>query len=119
MQKPVIPAGERLKFMAKESRTIGLRLVQVRGFSNLTQEGFAKENGISLSSLINYELEHIAPQFSFLVRLCEKYNLDANWLLLGDDIPAEKGSPTEIPITLLKKFLAEYQSQHRRPKKST
>ena len=63
------------------SSGIGARIVQIR--QNVSQTQFAATLGIHKNTLIRYEQEKRHPDSAFLVRLCEQYEVDPNWLLSG------------------------------------
>jgi transcriptional regulator with XRE-family HTH domain len=63
------------------SSGIGARIVQIR--QQATQTQFAATLEIHKNTLIRYEQEKRHPDSAFLVRLCEQYGVDPNWLLSG------------------------------------
>jgi transcriptional regulator with XRE-family HTH domain len=63
------------------SSGIGARISQIR--QQATQTQFAASLGIHKNTLIRYEQEKRHPDSAFLVRLCEQYAVDPNWLLSG------------------------------------
>ncbi|MCO5083354.1 MAG: XRE family transcriptional regulator [Rhizobiaceae bacterium] len=66
-----------------QKRDIGHRLKSLHpGVSRLQ---FAKELGVSDSTLGNYERGDRAPDVDFLVRLRERFGTDIHWLLTGEE----------------------------------
>lgn len=62
---------------------IGERIRQLRGKE--TQADFGVRFGISRNTVTRYESGGRDPDAGFIVALCKRYNVSANWLLLGDD----------------------------------
>ncbi|OPH35996.1 helix-turn-helix domain-containing protein [Moraxella equi] len=61
----------------------GNRLRQVRTSHNLVRQEFAQSLGIGLTSLHHYENGERLPDVGFLIKLQDLYNVDINWLVLG------------------------------------
>jgi transcriptional regulator with XRE-family HTH domain len=62
---------------------IGARLQEVRRGTGLSQEKFAAEFGLSDRGYKNYELEKRQAPVSFLIDVCDRFNLRTDWLLRG------------------------------------
>jgi len=60
---------------------IGDRITQIRGKTTLPD--FAASLGIARSSLIRYEKGDRLPDAEFINLICQKYKIDANWLIAG------------------------------------
>ncbi|MCE5272852.1 helix-turn-helix domain-containing protein [bacterium] len=64
-------------------RNLGDRIRKVRRESRLSQKVFSKLCGVSPLTLMRYESGSRGPDARFLVRLCENFNVNANWMLAG------------------------------------
>ncbi len=64
-------------------RSLGDRIRKVRKESRLSQKVFSKLCGVSPLTLMRYESGSRGPDARFLVRLCENFNVNANWMLAG------------------------------------
>jgi transcriptional regulator with XRE-family HTH domain len=73
-------------------RGIGFRISQVRG--RLTQAEFAQSLGVHKNTLIRYEKEERLPDSALLMRICERYEVNPAWLLLGtpEQVPTPNAS---------------------------
>jgi transcriptional regulator with XRE-family HTH domain len=65
-----------------DSKTIGRRIRQIRGF-DLTQEEFARKLGISQSQLSKYERGLALPAPEVLIQMKKSLNVSLDWLLTG------------------------------------
>jgi|GEM_PF-4511144 transcriptional regulator with XRE-family HTH domain len=61
-----------------------LKIKEIRNRLNLTQDQFAKEMGISRSSLSQIEIGKFKPTLEILTLIARKYGIDANFLILDD-----------------------------------
>jgi len=74
---------------------------EVLGINN--QSAFAKNLDISRTTLIGYEDGTVAPSTGFLLKICQIYNVNINWLLTGKgdmfllDTGKETTDPPQIP----------------------
>ncbi|MDL2314353.1 helix-turn-helix domain containing protein [Desulfovibrio sp. OttesenSCG-928-C14] len=68
---------------------IGDRIRQVRGTS--ARKRFSKSIEISENTLRNYEQKLSLPNSDIIARICIKYQLSANWLVLGEG-PMQAGN---------------------------
>lgn len=64
----------------------GLKLKKIRKDNNLSQEAFAEMLYVSQGNYSLYESNQRTPSIDFLMRLIEKFSLDANWLLCEQDV---------------------------------
>lgn len=64
--------------------TIGKRIAQIRARTGLSQTDFAPRIDVSSSALKNYERGASDPPSRLLVKLCNDYDVGADWLLLGN-----------------------------------
>ena len=69
-------------------KSLGRRLADIRSRLGLSQTELAGELGVSPRSYQSYERgERDAPTAS-LIELCQKFDIDPTWLLLGPDAKA-------------------------------
>lgn len=61
--------------------SIGERIKEIRGSTSVSE--FCSLFNIHRNTLPRYEAGGTTPDGEFLSSLCERYNIDANWLLLG------------------------------------
>ena len=61
--------------------TIGERLKLVRGF--VSQDEFSKRLGVSKAAVGAYERNAQMPGSTFIIAICECYNIEPRWLLTG------------------------------------
>lgn len=64
-------------------KIIGERLQKIRKHLNLLQKDFAKELGISASSLCDIEAGNMKPRFELIYALTKKFNVNILYLLHG------------------------------------
>lgn len=69
--------------MNADLKVIGERLKKIRNHLHLLQKDFAKEVGISASSLCDIEAGKIKPRFELIYALTKKYNINIFYLLHG------------------------------------
>ncbi|WP_199555109.1 helix-turn-helix domain-containing protein [Sandaracinobacteroides hominis] len=69
--------------------SIGKRMAQVRSAQGLNQVDFAQLLEVPSSSYKNYERGAFDPPTSLVRQICERFSVDANWLLLGQQRPSE------------------------------
>ena len=68
-------------------KTLGERLKLIQKKSGKTLPEFAKSLGVSRDSLINYQQNRTSPDSRLLSTLCELYQVNPTWLLLGEGKP--------------------------------
>ncbi|WP_303174769.1 helix-turn-helix domain-containing protein [uncultured Desulfovibrio sp.] len=61
--------------------TIGERLKLVRG--SVSQDEFSKRLGVSKAAVGAYERNAQMPGLTFIIAICECYNIEPRWLLTG------------------------------------
>lgn len=66
--------------------TIGERIKAVRLRAGLGQDAFAAALGYSKRALVSWELGGAEPPVAALVRLRQAYDVDVEWLSLGEDL---------------------------------
>lgn len=83
------------KTLAKEvshmADSLGQRIKQVRG--KIAQDAFAVSIGVSRGSLSAYERDENQPPADILREICAKYNVSADWLLLGSELIVPPSAP--------------------------
>lgn len=62
-----------------------MRLREARGWMGWTQEQAAQKIGISRTQVTNLEIGRGTCTLRRFVRICEVYDVSADWLLWGDD----------------------------------
>jgi transcriptional regulator with XRE-family HTH domain len=79
-----------------EAPPIGLRIRAVRQRAGMSLAAFAKSIGYSRRALINWEQNVADPTIGVLARLRQLYNVDPEWVLLGDDLrPRSRYGPMD------------------------
>ncbi len=66
----------------KECAGIGERIREIRANSSLP--AFAENLGVHKSTLSRYEKEESYPDAPFIMKLCNQFDTDPNWLLTGE-----------------------------------
>jgi phage repressor protein C with HTH and peptisase S24 domain len=74
--------------------TIGDRIKEIRG--NVSRDDFAAMFGVNRATVQRYEIYERGPSIEFVAAICEKYNINANWLIFGQG-PKFKGEAKEEP----------------------
>ncbi len=64
-------------------RAVGRRLRELRGF-DMTQQGFARELGISQGQLSRYEKGRSEIGAEVLLRISRRYGKSIEWVLTGE-----------------------------------
>ena len=59
------------------------RIKGTRITERLTQVEFAKQIGVTVTSVVNWEAGNYFPGFEVLVTIANRYRINLNWLLLG------------------------------------
>ena len=67
--------------------SIGGRFLEVRKSRSLNQVDVAATIGVSHGALVNYEKGLREPPAAAIVAMCNAYNVNAAWLLLGEGRP--------------------------------
>lgn len=65
---------------------LGLKLKKIRKENNLSQKAIAEMLYISQGNYSLYESNRRNPSLDFLMRVIEKFSLDANWLFCEQNI---------------------------------
>lgn len=69
----------------KSTSTIGARIRAVRLRTGLPQDQFASALGYSKRSLVSWEADAAEPPIAILGKLREVYDIDPEWIVLGED----------------------------------
>lgn len=64
--------------------TIGARILEIRQAADLPQKEFAEQLGVSKSAVASYEKGQQMPGAAVLMSVCEHFNVEPRWLLLGE-----------------------------------
>jgi len=89
------------------SKEIGARVLSVRTSTGLNQRDFAAELGVSSGGISQIESGKTMPSGDFLLRVYEKFSVDATWLLTGQGnaLPQQPtASPSAEEVALLSDF---------------
>jgi len=87
----------------------GKRLHEVRKFLQLTQNELAKKLEINARAYLNYEQGTNKPTFDLLTKLYKTYNVNLNWLIVGE---GEMFIKTSTSDSHLKAEVEEILKQH-------
>ncbi len=60
------------------------RLKEIRKLNKLTQEEFAKEIGITQSTVTAYECGNRVPSDSVILNICRNFHINETWLRTGE-----------------------------------
>lgn len=85
---------------------ISEKIKLVRVSNNMTQEGFAKEIGISRTHLTNIELGKVKPSQVFINYVSLKFGISKNWLLddENEDLSNLNGADSAIITLIAEKY---------------
>ena len=67
--------------------SVSQRLLEIRNQRGLLQKDIAKDIGISLRAYRYYETGERNPDSDTILKICQCYGIDANWLLGLSDNP--------------------------------
>lgn len=67
--------------------TLSERLIKLKETNNLLQKDIAKSVGLSLRSYQRYEYGEREPTASIIIKLCDYFNVSADYLLGRTDNP--------------------------------
>lgn len=71
------------------------RLKSIIQKSGLSLPAFAGETGVSKNTLINYRDGTTSPSARFLKKVCGRFSVNPEWLLLGEGPPYRSGGVTD------------------------
>lgn len=63
---------------------IGIRIKEVRKALKKTQQDFADVLGLKRNTIAGYEIGSVTPSERTIVDICEKYNVNQQWLETGE-----------------------------------
>lgn len=69
---------------------VGKIIKKIRIENNLTQEKFAEELGVTYQAVSKWENGKSLPDISLIKEICNKYNIDINSFLDGDNVKNKK-----------------------------
>ncbi len=86
--------------------SISKRIKQLRAEKKLSQVQLSKQLEVSQASVSQYENGTRSPDSSFLTKLCERYEINLNWLLTGsgpmfqapEGVQASPGDILRLPV---------------------
>jgi DNA-binding XRE family transcriptional regulator len=64
-------------------------MAQVRAATGLNQLDYAELINVARSSYKNYERGALDPPSTLVIAICERFGVDANWLLMGKTQPSK------------------------------
>ena len=74
------------------------RLLEVIHVLRIEQQEFGKTGGVSKGTFSNYALGNSQPKVEALARWVDTYNINANWLLIGEG-EMFRGEGTSEPVS--------------------
>ena len=72
------------------------RLKLIRKNSGLTQESFASELGASRGMIAKYETGLVIPDQTMRMLICQRFNVNPEWLETGEGKPYKEGLIPEL-----------------------
>lgn len=63
--------------------SIGNRIIKILEVKKLTQKEFAELTGINAATLTSIKQNKYDPSAQTIIKICEIFNINANWLLTG------------------------------------
>jgi transcriptional regulator with XRE-family HTH domain len=88
-----MPDMDQTGWYSAEAATFGDRLAGAREAANLTPEGLARNLGVKLVTIQNWENDHSEPRANKLQMLSGLLNVSMRWLLTGE------GEGIESPVS--------------------
>ena len=76
------------------------RLKEIRKSHNLTQDAFATEIGATRGMVAKYETGLVVPDKPIRMLICEKFNVNPEWLETGKGVPYKEGLIPELAQAL-------------------
>ncbi len=64
-----------------DMNSVATKIKEIRKKNNLTQEQLANEINVARTVISNYEHNRFPIQTAFVIDICRKYNISADWLL--------------------------------------
>lgn len=75
---------------------IGKRIRGFRRFLDMSQKEFGQKLGLSYQHISRYEQGKITPSGEVLAKICESYNINLNWLLIGKGFVENESLPDKL-----------------------
>lgn len=76
------------------------RIKEIRKSHNMTQDAFASEIGATRGMVAKYETGLVVPDKPMRMLICEKFNVNPEWLETGDGVPYKEGLIPELANAL-------------------
>jgi len=86
---------------------INERIKSLREKNNLKQEGFAEKIGAKRGNVAQWEAGNNYPALDYLTKICEVFNVTADWLLFGINQAIKKDVPDSTPLNEIVNVLKE------------
>lgn len=67
------------------------RIKLIRKNAAMTQEEFGIELGVSRIAITTYETGRVVPDKSIRLLICQKFNVNLEWLETGEGVPYKEG----------------------------
>ena len=67
------------------------RIKEIRKSRNKTQDAFASEIGATRGMVAKYETGLVVPDKPMRMLICEKFNVNPEWLETGEGVPYKEG----------------------------
>lgn len=80
-------------------KTIGDRLRYIRG--KINQADFAKTMQTSINTVSNYERNESIPNADYLVKVCDEFEINPEWLLRGNGYITKKEANERLKSIIL------------------
>ncbi len=82
--------------LVEHSMSVNERIISLRKFLNLNQLDFAKSIGAyNQANISDIERGRVKPDVEFITLLLKKYNINIEWLLIGEGSMLRSDSPKE------------------------
>jgi len=89
--------------------SIGKRIKDIRIANHITQEEFARSINKNVAAVTSWESEKYLPGSDTLIEISKKYQINLNWLLLGESrMNKEKEDPDVTIPDDIKKGIFRY-----------
>lgn len=93
-------------------KSLGERIKIARG--TVSQTVFSDQLGVTQNTLSRYERGQRIPDAGFIIDLCKKFNISANWILFGEgEKTRSTGSSPQIGQGTLEKRLETSEEERR------
>ena len=76
------------------------RIKEIRKSHNMTQDAFASEIGATRGMVAKYETGLVVPDKPMRMLICEKFNVNPEWLETGEGVPYKEGLIPELANAL-------------------